>query len=413
MPAATDSLLGAPGRAASQSNWPRAVGAVLAAAALVACAVVVLHSGPLSASAVEKQLNFEEGPSGRPALKTPPLDLPPHSFPALNLHLPHFRPPAVSPPRHGGVVGAGAEDAVDVDAEDAGKEEGDLPLTEEEISEESAGDLGEEGAEPEYEETEAEAETVSFEEFEKDWEASASGDDPDDRTVSQKALDAKFGRRVVHEETIRRWRTELSANVEEGLAKIQTALGGVLDGAKQVPIFDQHLFEGGYKPARGDYGNSDSVGSGGAKPDVHRLSELHLVGDSITAGCCCDTNSYATLLSNNLKQSYRVVSDAGSGKTAIKQSRTCNPLTGHPDWNGNTLRNGQGWAVNPWHKPAWSDYVSETNPDVVYIMLGTNGEARTRVHTARRPFRQIVTPLITMCPAAPTGRQLRVFHGKL
>eukprot|EP01051_Picozoa_sp_SAG22_P010612 SAG22_NODE_963_length_6279_cov_30.717314_2_plen_126_part_00 len=99
------------------------------------------------------------------------------------------------------------------------------------------------------------------------------------------------------------------------------------------------------------------LGGGGlCLPHRDALPRVQILGDSLTAGCCCalgdsrTPSGYAARLGARLVQSdYHVDILANAGKTATPQDSYCNL--------------GPDWGPNFWQKAGWAGFVNRTAPD--------------------------------------------------
>ena len=80
------------------------------------------------------------------------------------------------------------------------------------------------------------------------------------------------------------------------------------------PACAEALAHAGSQPEHGGWGRAGTV-------------KLHVLGDSVTAGCCCkaeDHRGYAQLMEVDLRaQGYEVHRMGGTGRTAIRSSLEC------------------------------------------------------------------------------------------
>ena len=110
-----------------------------------------------------------------------------------------------------------------------------------------------------------------------------------------------------------------------------------------------------YQPRRaGEYDDKYTIQA--SDEYIHNQDDhprLHILGDSVTSGCCCEGGGgYAAGLGDGLtKKGYHVDIIAGCGKTASAQDGRCN--------------NRQDWGPNFWQKDGWETMCEVTAPDVV------------------------------------------------
>lgn len=148
------------------------------------------------------------------------------------------------------------------------------------------------------------------------------------------------------------------------------------------------------------------------------LPTLTFVGDSISAGCCCQEGGppeimhhymgygFPQRIMKTMATEYNVHIHAGSGRTAMAATSSCNPARHEHDASVHVAT--VSGAPQVWQDQNLNDILRQA-PDVVVIMLGTN-DAYTEWRNCSKKFTEDYTRLVTMFKSIPNPPRIQIMY---